>query len=71
MGDVYVHNEIKEEVDLIKKRIDALRQVSSEISNLDISPEEKKNLLNQLKEIRNKQSLRLGDYIVKGLICFI
>lgn len=71
MSEIYVHNEIKEEVEFLHKRIDEQRRYILEIKNSDRSPERKKELIASAKYMKDSYHQRLGEYLTRGLIALI
>jgi hypothetical protein len=60
-SEIYVHNEIKPEVDRIIKKINYLNK------RIAVSPISSKNLV----ALKNDLHMQLGKYVEQGLIAFL
>ncbi len=72
MSEIWVHNEIRVEVEFLKKRIDEQRVYIKEIKDCQWrSPERKAELIASAKSLKDQYHNQLGEYLTQGLIALI
>lgn len=68
MSDIWVHNEIREEVLFCFKRITEQTEYIREIRMSDRTPKRKEEIIESAKFIKNQFKERINQYMQKGLI---
>jgi hypothetical protein len=68
---IWVHDNVKSEVEFILNRIRQQRAYINEVKGSDRRPEKKAELIDSAKCVKWRFQAQLGEYMEKGLIAII
>lgn len=70
MSEIWIHDDIKADVTRIHKRIDLMRECLVLINKLDMNGDTK-IIHKAIRALKDKEHVKLGQYLEKGLIALI